>query len=118
MLISATSKVWLHLALRSGSCSPIYASATCGSAPRISEIRPRHTIRVYRRDGHNAYLGRFRLIGCPTGIGGPTTNTDGIEVTSLPLGSEWPGGLLVVQDGDKRFKLVDWFEVERQLLLK
>ena len=72
------------------------------------------TIRVYRRDGHNAYLGRFRIAGCPTGTVGPATNTDGIEVTSSPLGSEWPGGLLVVQSDDKNFKLVDWCNVERQ----
>jgi 3-phytase len=49
--------------------------------------------------------------------------TDGIEITSVPLPG-FPKGLLVVQDGynydgkkkkSQNFKLVDWNEVEKLL---
>jgi 3-phytase len=50
---------------------------------------------VYKRtDG--SYLGRFRVVD---GAVDGTSETDGIDVTSAPIGSLFPNGLMVVQDG-------------------
>jgi parallel beta-helix repeat protein len=57
-----------------------------------------------------AYRGRFQIVnGSIDGV----THTDGIDVTSAPLGSAYPSGLFVAQDdrndsGNQNFKLVSW----------
>ena len=88
----------------------------------VASIQGESNFRLYRREGDNAYVGSFRVVGCPTGSVDAVTTTDGIEVTSVPLGSDWPAGLLVVQDnkkthppGNQNFKLVRWDDVEKQL---
>lgn len=63
---------------------------------------------VYERDGDNAYLGSFRVDG--------VESTDGLDVSTRPLGPGFPRGLLVVQDGDngdehQDFALVRWEQV-------
>lgn len=78
------------------------------------------TFHVYRRrhdaDGPNEHLGCFQ-VGPGLGAGGAeidgVTTTDGVDVTSAPLGPGFPSGLLVVQDdenpgGMQNFKLVAW----------
>jgi len=65
---------------------------------------------IYDRDDY-AYLGTFRVIDSPTTDG--TQHTDGIDITSASLGSAFPGGLFVAQDGqqpgaNQNFKLVPW----------
>jgi 3-phytase len=70
---------------------------------------------VYDRAGDNAFIGLFHVVADEaTGIDG-ASETDGLDVTSAALGSAFPGGILVVQDGlnitpDERqnFKLVPW----------
>ena len=65
-----------------------------------------------------ALRGAFRVgINAQAGIDG-TSETDGLAVTSSPLGGPYGKGLLVVQDGHKRlpqgtqnFKLVPWSTV-------
>lgn len=67
-----------------------------------------------------AVKGRFRIgLNAAKGIDG-TSETDGLDVSSVSLGGEYGEGLLVVQDGHKRwpmgrqnFKLVPWSEVVR-----
>jgi 3-phytase len=62
--------------------------------------------------------GAFRIgIAADAGIDG-ASETDGLDATSAPLGSDYPQGLLVVQDGHKRlpdgpqnFKYVSWADV-------
>ena len=90
---------------------------------------------VISSQGNHSYLvldaappyrvrGAFRIgIDAERGIDG-ASETDGLEVTSLPLGPAYPRGALVVQDGFKRlpsgpqnFKLVDWRDVARVLNL-
>jgi 3-phytase len=61
---------------------------------------------VYRREGNNAYLGNFELIA-GGGIDA-VSNTDGIDVTNFPLGSQFPEGVFVAQDDDVNFKLARW----------
>lgn len=77
---------------------------------------------VYRREGDNDWVGFFHVIANPAlGIDG-ASETDGLEVTSAPLGERYPAGLLVVQDGRnlapeerQNFKFVSWQEVARSL---
>ena len=63
------------------------------------------------------YVGRFRITA---GRVGATSETDGIEIVTGNLGSGFPGGLMVAQDGDnapaaQNFKLVAWLDVLRAL---
>ena len=63
---------------------------------------------VYRREGDNAYVGSFRVE--------EVESTDGLDVSTRPLGPRFPDGVLVVQDGDngdehQNFKLVPWGDV-------
>lgn len=60
---------------------------------------------VYAIDDNNRFLGTFSIArNDATGIDG-VSETDGLEVTSVALGSEYPKGLLVVQDGHNVFPL-------------
>lgn len=72
------------------------------------------TFIVYRREGSNEYVTTFRVAG-DSGVDG-VSDTDGIEVTSQPLGSRFPHGLFVAQDGSnddghQNFKLVSWADI-------
>lgn len=77
---------------------------------------------VYRREGDNAFIGQFQIVDDPArGIDG-VSETDGLALTSQPLGSRFPDGLLVVQDGSnlpagehQNFKLVSWREIANVL---
>jgi 3-phytase len=93
-----------------------------GTGYVIASIQGDSTFRVYRREADNAYVGSFRVVGCPDGMVDEVTTTDGIEATSKPLGSDWPAGLLVVQDNAKtdlpsnqNFKFVRWDQIEQKL---
>lgn len=66
---------------------------------------------VYRREGNNDYVMTFKVAGS-NGVDG-VSHTDGVDVTSAPLGKAFPQGALVIQDGDNgdsknNFKLVPW----------
>jgi 3-phytase len=76
---------------------------------------------VYRRDGNNAFIGKFAIVANPQGIDG-TSDTDGIDVTSTPLGSAFSHGVFIAQDGDntapsaaQNFKLVPWERIATAL---
>jgi 3-phytase len=77
---------------------------------------------VYRREGDNEWVGFFHVIADPgLGIDG-ASETDGLDVTSAPLGERYPAGLLVVQDGRniapeerQNFKFVSWQDVAQVL---
>ena len=69
---------------------------------------------IYKRRSNN-YVGAFRIVDGP--IDG-VSNTDGIDVTSVALGSDFPEGLFVAQDGDndssnQNFKYVPWGDIAR-----
>lgn len=55
------------------------------------------TFAVYSREGNNKYLGNF-VVGEVGGIDA-VEESDGADVVNVPLGSQFPSGLLVVQDG-------------------
>lgn len=78
---------------------------------------------VYRRGGENEFIGKFAIVTGPEGIDG-TTDTDGIDVTSASLGSAFPHGVFIAQDGNntspsaaQNFKLVPWERIARALNL-
>jgi 3-phytase len=78
---------------------------------------------VYHRDGDNKFIGKFAIVQSPAGIDG-TSDTDGIDVTSAALGSAFPHGLFVAQDGKntspaaaQNFKLVPWERIAEALQL-
>jgi 3-phytase len=77
---------------------------------------------VYERAGDNRFIGKFSVVANDQlGIDG-TSETDGLDVTSAPLGAAFPSGVLVVQDGRniaprqrQNFKLVPWERVAAAL---
>ncbi len=80
---------------------------------------------VFRREGNNAFVGFFSIVANDAlGIDG-ASETDGLDVTSAPLGPKFPHGALIVQDGrnigpnePQNFKFVSWEEVARALALE
>lgn len=92
-----------------------------GGGYLIASSQGSHSYTVYELAGDNAFVGEFAIVaGEATGIDG-TGETDGIEVSSIPLGPDFPRGLFVAQDGFndpeglQNFKLVDWREIENAL---
>lgn len=95
----------------------IYDSGN-GKGYLVASSQGNYSYAVFERQGDNKYLGSFRIVdGKIDGV----EETDGIEITSVPL----PGfrkGLLVVQDGynydghkkkSQNFKLISWKDVEK-----
>jgi len=99
-----------------------------GSGYPIASSQGDSTFAVFRREGNNEYLGSF-VIGGSSDLDG-AEETDGLDAINVPLGSEFPSGLLVVQDGSAEppeifqdpedgeiqnfstnFKFVDWADV-------
>lgn len=75
----------------------------------VLDAQPPHAVRGRFRVGLNAALGIDAV-----------SETDGLDVTAANLGGPYGEGLLVVQDGHKRwplgrqnFKLVPWSDVLR-----
>jgi 3-phytase len=83
----------------------------------IASIQGNYSYALFERGGNNRYLGSF-TVGDKNTDG--AEETDGIEVTSLPLGKMYPHGILVVQDGfnyeadslvNQNFKFLGWEDV-------
>ncbi|MEA3523916.1 MAG: phytase [Campylobacterota bacterium] len=62
----------------------------------LASSQGNNTYTVYDRQS-GAYLGSFEIID---GVFDGTSETDGIDVISSPLGALYPYGMLVVQDGE------------------
>ncbi len=79
---------------------------------------------LFRRDGKHDYVGSFAIVGNPAnGVDG-ASETDGLDVTSAPMGPGFPHGALVVQDGrnvsppqPQNFKIVPWDAIAEALKL-
>jgi len=79
---------------------------------------------LFRRDGKHDYVGSFAIIANGAkGIDG-ASETDGLDVTSAPMGPGFPAGALVVQDGrnvsppePQNFKIVPWDAIAAALKL-
>ena len=79
---------------------------------------------VYDLNDNHAYKGSFRFADPPDGRIDGVQETDGLSVTSRPLGAAFPRGMLVVQDGyndlpseHQNFKLVSWQAIAAALSL-
>jgi 3-phytase len=84
-----------------------------------------HTYTVYNRSGNNEYLGKFQIMANEALNIDAVYDTDGIEVINVPLGTAFPYGIFVVQDGknvepneNQNFKLVPWENIANILGLK
>ena len=78
---------------------------------------------VYRREGNNDYRGTFNIAD---GAIDKVSGTDGIDVTNFPLGSAFPYGVFIAQDGvnldgsvtrNQNFKLVPFESIASALNL-
>src|SRR5207249_3198322 len=56
------------------------------------------TFTIYRRGRDNGFLGRRQVVAGRVADG--CSDTDGIEAVAAPLGSAFPAGIFVCQDGD------------------
>lgn len=90
-----------------------------GAGYLVVSAQGQNRFAVYDRKG-GAYRGSFK-IGAGNGVDG-VSGTDGLDVTSTPLGAEFPRGLVVVQDDEntdpvqpQNFKYVSWADVEKAL---
>jgi 3-phytase len=84
----------------------------------IASSQGRSAFAVYERSGDNAYVGTFS-VEHGADVDGVST-TEGIGVTSAPLGDAFPQGMLVAQDArnddrQRNFKLVSWQAIAQAL---
>lgn len=86
----------------------------------LASSQGNYSYAVFERQGDNRYLGSFKIVD---GKYDGADETDGIEVTNVPLGLNYPRGMLIVQDGynfngqelvSQNFKYVSWADVEEQ----
>jgi myo-inositol-hexaphosphate 3-phosphohydrolase len=87
-----------------------------GGGYLIASSQGSNTYVVYQRAAPHAYLTTFQIgANAALGIDG-TTETDGIDVTNLGLGSAFPDGVFIAQDDsnpgfNQNFKLVEWQDI-------
>jgi myo-inositol-hexaphosphate 3-phosphohydrolase len=81
-----------------------------GTGHLIVSSQGNYSYIAYKREGNNEFVKKFRI---GDGDIDGAEETDGLDVTSAPLGDKFPKGLLVVQDGfndkgakNQNFKLV------------
>jgi len=90
-----------------------------GSGYLIASSQGNNSYSVYSRTEPNEYLGSFRIIDEKGGIDG-TEDTDGIDVTNLAMGEQYPNGFFIAQDGynyekgtetTQNFKMISWEKI-------
>ncbi len=82
-----------------------------GTGYLIASSQGDNTFAIYRREGDNGYVKSFAVVDGATVDG--VYDTDGIDVTTANLGSSFPEGAFVAQDGqndtgNQNYKLVPW----------
>ncbi len=90
------------------------ANTGSGTGYLIASSQGNNTFVRYRREGSNSYVSTFEIVD-GGGIDG-VSDTDGIDVTTANLGSAFPSGVFVAQDGhndsgNQNFKLVPWLSI-------
>jgi 3-phytase/alkaline phosphatase D len=75
-----------------------------GTGYLLASSQGDHTFAVFSREGTNEYLGSF-VVGPEGGIDS-AEESDGADVINVPLGPDFPFGLLVVQDGSNEDQVV------------
>jgi myo-inositol-hexaphosphate 3-phosphohydrolase len=85
-----------------------------GSGYLLASSQGDSTFAVFERSGDNAYLGSFAI--AENGSIDQVNESDGADLLSTALGSDYPSGLLIVQDGanDPQFVAEDDEELENR----
>jgi 3-phytase len=91
----------------------IYYAAN-GKGYLLASSQGDSTINIYERDGANAFVGKFMVGPAQVGNIDSAEETDGAHVVNVPLGPDFPYGMLVVQDGndDPQYLVDDDGELE------
>jgi myo-inositol-hexaphosphate 3-phosphohydrolase len=71
-----------------------------GSGYLLVSSQGNNTFAVYERSGDNAYIGSFQVGSGETSDG--SQESDGAMVLNIALGSSFPNGILIVQDGNNQ----------------
>jgi 3-phytase len=93
-----------------------------GTGYLVLSSQGNNTYAVFKREGTNAYVGSFAVVANgASGIDG-ISETDGLDVSSRPMGPGFPDGAFVAQDGRnvsppemQNFKIVPWDVIARSL---
>lgn len=90
-----------------------------GKGYLIASSQGNNTYKIYDRTGDNAYIATIDPV---RGILNKPMDTDGICVTSAPLGPRFPKGAFIVQDGhnkgaNQNFKLFRWDDIAGDRLM-
>lgn len=98
-----------HLAADVEGLSIYYAAD--GEGYLLASSQGTNDYTIYQRSQNNAFVGRFNITSGGSIDG--TNDTDGIDVTNVNLGSAFPSGFFIAQDGsnsggNQNFKLVPW----------
>jgi 3-phytase len=83
----------------------------------VASSQGNYSYAVFQRDGENEYIGSFEIVdGAVDGV----EETDGLELFHLPLGENYPAGILICQDGynyegdskhAQNFKMISWKDI-------
>jgi len=98
-----------HLAADVEGLSIYYTSA--GTGYLIASSQGNSTFVIYQREEGNEYVMTFEIVD--SAVIDRVSGTDGIDVTNFPLGTSFPQGAFIAQDGNngaenQNFKLVTW----------
>jgi len=84
----------------------------------VASSQGNYSYAIFERQGDNQYIGSFRIIdGTIDGV----EETDGIDVSNVSLGEDYPKGIFVVQDGynydgdelvSQNYKFISWEAIE------
>ena len=88
----------------------------------IASSQGSYSYAVFEREGNNRYLGSFKIANADKTDG--VEETDGIDACSAALGSAFPQGIFVAQDGynygpdqktlqRQNFKIVGWSKIQQ-----
>ena len=79
----------------------------------LASSQGNNTFAVYEREGDNEFIGNF-FIGEFNNIDS-TEESDGADVINIPLGNNFPQGLLVVQDGSNELEVIQQDPVDGEI---
>jgi 3-phytase len=88
-----------------------------GTGYLVASSQGNYSYVVYRREGNNEFVKKFRI---GDGAIDGAEETDGLDVTAAPLGDKFPKGVLVVHDGfnDKGAKNQNYKLVPLEAIIK
>lgn len=94
----------------------------------IASSQGNNTYALFERSGRNRYVGSFAVGSHPSIRLDGSEETDGLDVTALPLSGPYSKGMLVVQDGfnktpegkatSQNFKMIRWSLVDSLIFRK